>query len=435
MRKPTTPRVPACLIAAAACGMVACGVDSDPPGADSAAQAIPQYHIRDSAGIRIIENDRPEEGSRLGWQIGPDPSLTIGSVEGEDAYQLHLVDDALKLGDGRIVVANGGAHQLLVFDENGDYLTAWGQKGEGPGDFGGERGGDAYGSRLFWAEPWPGDSITVCHGTYSLGLELLSVFDLEGHHARTVNLARGAANARCRDVLRSGSIIASRSLEEWSGYPPTGIHRYDMDFTLLDGDGAVLAELGIRPGAEEFYYLDESDFPPLSFWMFDPPFQRTVVWSAWGDLAIVSQTDRYEIRAYGSDGSLVRVVRRDHDARAPTPEDLDTYRTDLLEPIENGELKELLATVTAALPLVPSIPAYSAIEVDALGYLWVREYNLPGEDGALWTVFNPDGIVQGFVETPAGLVIYEIGAAYILGEVRDEFGVEYVQLWELKRSE
>ena len=179
------------------------------------------------------------------------------------------VDDAFRLGDGRLVVANGGSHELLVFDEAGNYLTKWGQKGEGPGDFGGSHGADAYGSRLFWTEPWPGDSIAVCHGTFSLGLELLSVFDLEGRHARTVNLARDASDARCRDVLRNGSILASRS-PEWSGYPPTGIHRYDMEFALLEGDGSLRAELGRHPGAEEFYYLDDSVFPPFSFWMFEP---------------------------------------------------------------------------------------------------------------------------------------------------------------------
>lgn len=434
MRMPTTPAIPACLIAASACGAAACGADSDPPGADAAAQIMPQYHVRDSAGIRIIENDRPGEGSRLGWRIGPDPALTIGSVQGEDAWQFHLVDDALKLGDGRIVVANGGAHQLLVFDGEGGYLATWGQKGEGPGDFGGAHGANAYGSRLFWAEPWPGDSLAVCHGTYSLGLELLSVFDLEGRHARTVNLARDAANARCRDVLRNGSIIASRSLGEWTGYPPTGIHRYDMDFSLLDGDGSVLAELGSRPGAEEFYYLDESEFPPVSFWMYDPPFQQTVVWSAWGDLSIVTGTDRYEIRAYGADGSVMRIVRRDQAARTPTEEDLDAFRTEYVAPVEDPQFRELLNTVAAALPLPPAFPAFAAIDVDALGYLWVREYNPPGDDRPLWTVFDPDGIVLGFVETPPGLVIYEIGADYILGKVRDELRVEYVQLWPLDRS-
>ena len=74
-----------------------------------------------------------------------------------------------------------------------------------------------------------------------------------------------------------------------------------------------------------------------------------------------------------------------------------------------------------ALPLAESFPAISAIEVDLLDNLWVREYNLPGEEGrALWTVFDPDGLVLGLVETPPGLVIYEIGEDYILGKVSDE---------------
>ena len=49
-------------------------------------------------------------------------------------------------------------------------------------------------------------------------------------------------------------------------------------------------------------------------------------------------------------------------------------------------------------------------------------------------MFDPDGIVQGFVETPPDLVIYEIGEDYIVGKVRDELRVEYVQLWELTRA-
>ena len=98
-------------------------------------------------------------------------------------------------------------------------------------------------------------------------------------------------------------------------------------------------------------------------------------------------------------------------------------------------MKRYNATLDA-FPLPESFPAFSALEVDALGYLWVREYNLPGdEDRALWAVFDPEGLVQGFVETPPGLVIYEIGEDYILGKMQDELGVEYVHLWGLERSE
>jgi len=44
------------------------------------------------------------------------------------------------------------------------------------------------------------------------------------------------------------------------------------------------------------------------------------------------------------------------------------------------------------------------------------------------------GRVLGFVETPGGLSIFEIGEDYILGSTTDEVDVEYVQLWELGRS-
>ena len=324
------------MVATVACALAACGSGSDRPSADPDDSEAPPFQVRDSAGIRIIENQSPAEGSRLAWRIGPEPALTIGSVEGTGGFQFHLVDDAVKLGDGRLVVANGGSHQLLIFDGDGSYLTAWGQKGEGPGDFGGTHGSDAFGSRLFSTEPWPGDSIAVCHGTPSIGmavgLELLSVRDREGRHARTVNLARAAPQPdsedslrpiQCRDILRNGSIVASRSSRAWARDPSTGIHRSNEEFFLLDSEGSVLAELGSHPGAEEFYYRDTSTFPPTSFWMFDPPFQQSVVWGGWGELAIVAPTDRYEIRAYGTDGAPVRIVRRDHDPGAPSPGNLD----------------------------------------------------------------------------------------------------------------
>ena len=58
---------------------------------------------------------------------------------------------------------------------------------------------------------------------------------------------------------------------------------------MLDADGTPGASLGVHPGAELYEYQEE-DF----LYFGDPPFMRTVVWAAWGELAIVSPTDRYE---------------------------------------------------------------------------------------------------------------------------------------------
>ena len=168
-----------------------------------------------------------------------------------------------------------------------------------------------------------------------------------------------------------------------------------------------------------------------------PPFQKSLVWAAWGELVIVAPTERYELRAYRHGGSLARLVRREHGVRSPTEADLDSYRTDGLREAErwSPENRRLFLAALEALPLPDSFPAISAIEVDLLGNLWVREYNLP-EDGdrALWTVFDLEGVAMGFVETPPGLIIYEIGEHYILGKTEDELRVEYVQLWGLDRS-
>lgn len=39
--------------------------------------------IRDSAGIRIVENAQPPDGSRLPWRVGPEPAVSIGTADQE----------------------------------------------------------------------------------------------------------------------------------------------------------------------------------------------------------------------------------------------------------------------------------------------------------------------------------------------------------------
>ena len=107
-----------------------------------------QVQVEDSAGIRIIENPRPPEGSRLGWRIGSEPTVSIGEVDGEEPYLLHVAWDATRLGDGRIVVTNTSTQELRVFDARGAYLETWGGAGEGPGEFHRTLAGGAMARRL-----------------------------------------------------------------------------------------------------------------------------------------------------------------------------------------------------------------------------------------------------------------------------------------------
>ena len=46
---------------------------------------------RDSAGVSIVENARPPDGTRPGWRVDSVPSLSIGALEGEESYLLDQV--------------------------------------------------------------------------------------------------------------------------------------------------------------------------------------------------------------------------------------------------------------------------------------------------------------------------------------------------------
>ena len=148
---------------------------------------------------------------------------------------------------------------------------------------------------------------------------------------------------------------------------------------------------------------------------------------------IVASTTRYELKAFARDGTPARIVRRGHELRAPTEAEVFEYMERNSPP---GMSPEQIRRQFQSLPVPEYFPAFGRIVTDAAGHLWVREYDLPGveRDAPLWTVFDAEGRVLGFVETPKGMAIHEIGEDYILGKVRDELGVEYVQLWPLERS-
>ena len=370
---------------------------------DDSAVGDPRTEIRDSAGVRIIENPRPPDGSRLDWRIGPEPVLSIGEADGEDPYLLFFVRDAMRLRDGRIVVANGGSDELRFFDALGGHLATRGGSGEGPGEF----------ERLLTVEPWPGDSIAA----WSAPQRGISVFDTDGRYGRTFTLAAHGSTPGFRwnpgSATRDGGFLAISSNEDGS----------TIFVQVRDGEGEVLSSLGTHAGTE----------PRLWDGLLAKIYGRRPVVVLWGDLVIITTTSRYELKAFTRDGRPARIVGRGHEPRAPTEAEVLVYMEEGSPPgMSPGQVRERFQGV----PVAEHFPAFGSVRSDRAGHLWVREYDFPLETRAapLWTVFDPDGRMLGFVETPKDLRIREIGEDYILGLASDEFGVEFVQLWPLDRS-
>lgn len=353
--------------------------------------------MRDSAGIMIVENSQPAPESRLPWEIGAQPVLSIGSVESGGADELFQVRDAARLGDGRIVIANSGSGELKVFGPDGSHAGTWGGRGEGPGEF-------AIGGPTTVAL-WPGDSIAVSD---RIGRHRLTLFEMNGNPGRDVAIEVGLGDVV--DLLPGGGIVSrgSTRFNRMAVFETRDLVRLESDWSVLDADGSLHAPLGRFPAGEA--YFSETWGGDMQH-----PFERRAAGAVWGDLVAVGVQDSYEIRAFAADGSPVRIVRRDWDPRAPTQAEYDER-------------------APWGVPPVDAYPAFGEILSDEAGYLWVREYRVSGEGPALWTVFDPEGRVQGLVETPNGLDVFEIGEDYVLGLAEDELGVEYVQLWGLDRG-
>lgn len=68
------------------------------------------------------------------YRVSEEPRLQIGSIDGDDSV-LFRITDVIRLRDGGILVADGGARTLKFFDSRGAYVASLGRAGDGPGEF------------------------------------------------------------------------------------------------------------------------------------------------------------------------------------------------------------------------------------------------------------------------------------------------------------
>jgi hypothetical protein len=110
-------------------------------------------------------------------QLSSLPSFDVGRAEGAPGHELYRVTGAVRLADGRVVVANSGTSQLRFFDSTGRYLSSAGRRGGGPGEFTGNL-------KLL---PYQGDSLLV----WDARLLRFSLFEASGKFVRTLAIPPG----------------------------------------------------------------------------------------------------------------------------------------------------------------------------------------------------------------------------------------------------
>lgn len=395
---------------------VACGllvVSACSAGPDTLAQNV---SFRDSAGIKIIESSAPQWGDTPHWVVGA-PVVEIGSVDGDSSSILYQVQGAVRLSDGRILVANGGTNELRFFDDNGRHLASIGGTGSGPGEF------------RWLTRVWvSADSIFA----FDNALARVSVFTDRGEFVRS---------SRLEAMLGSGAPTAQGSFADQtllvlgapSGVVPTTKGLIDgAEWTLLRY-GAVGQPINHITAERESvrWGHDISGLPPAVYL----PFSLEIFpFALHGTSVYVGTGTAFSVRRWENSGRLLSEVRWQGAIRPVSQTDVARYREVMQRARPRHFDSRAWNRYLSEVPFPEFMPTYQRLLVDADGNLWVEQFRTPWEDQPRWWVFDTQGVWLGEVMTPKYFYIFEIGAHFLLGVRRDRLGVEYVTMLPLLRD-
>ncbi len=387
-------------------------------GCDSSDSTTVRFISRDSAGVVIAENAGELTVGSGGWVVSPEPTLQIGAMEGDEDYLLFRVWGATRLSDGRIAVANNRAPDIRVFGPDGEHQHTFGQRGEGPQDF----------ESPVLMGAISGDTLVVVDRT----LRRVSLY-----HPDEGFLRGATADPAIIGYLLVSGMFASGSplvwTSEWDVQMPNGLYRFPVKYTSVGLDGSIETEFGSFPGDETVYSSREMEGGTV-ITSTPRPFSKSRTAAVSGNRFFYGSQDRYEIRVMDQTGELRQIIRRDKPPAPVTDAHVEAAMAEMVDQADDDDQSRRYRQMFREAPIPENHPAHGALYADKLGYLWIEEYRLPGEESRITTIFDPEGRMVESLVLPRDLRIEEIGEDYILGVSRDDLGVEYLGLYSLTRS-
>jgi hypothetical protein len=376
---------------------------------------MPVATMRDSAGVAIVENVFPDSAAVHWWSLAQ-PELDIGGAEAEEVYSVYQVTDAVRLADGRVVVANGGSGDIRYYAADGTHLQTSGRRGDGPGEF--QRP-----QRLIVLPP---DSVLVVDRART------TVLDAAGAHAR--DFVPGGAGTRVNVVgrLEDGRLVGTGSTVIGESIT-SGLHRTDIAFLTITPSGEVVDTMVNVPGSERTIHVDGSGGQIRSIMVTVPPFAKNTVYAATGDVLAVATQESPEIRVFGADGVLRRIIRTGIPMPAVTEEHLAAAFERQREAMP-AERRAQMVTRPEWPDAGKVVPPFGSVEIDDAGNFWFADYDDRIRTPGTWSVHDREGRLIARVRMPERFQPMHIGADFVLGVERDELDVEHVRLYRLRKG-
>jgi len=374
--------------------------------------------VRDSAGIRIVENALARVERRIA--VDTTPAFRIGSGAEVAAPLFGHVTSVHVLASGTIAILDLTEATLLFVDTTGTVLGRAGRQGSGPGEF------PAMGMVQTFAGQ--GDSLYAV-----LNRADVAVF-VPSRLVRTFRLTPppGGGTPMPVAVVGSGLVTASRLQRS---HPNAGVYRDSVILQRNALDGTIGETLDAVPNVETRYH-------PMG--SYSAPFGRRLQAASKQSWMVTGFPERFEIAWRSKDGRIAQIARLSMPEVPMTAAIVDRHKARVFDKFGGSPEERMAMEADLALDQLPkALPAFAAVKVDGMGRAWVREYtDLDGlgpmnadmgkgprwrpEHPARWWVFGSDGELLGSVLLPVGFVVHDIGSDHVVGVVRDADDVEYV---------
>jgi hypothetical protein len=404
-----TPRIPPIALVALVLALIAGAA------CESGRQPVKREAVFDSAGVSIAEN--PDTATdTVSIPIEATPALSIGRDSTDSRYTLARIRNAVRLSDGRIVVALDGTQELRYFDSTGKFLLSVGRKGRGPGEFG----------HMTAVARSAGDSVFV----YDNDLMRITVVDSSGRVARSISVSmfEGRQPEPAYGRLPDGTWLMAVARRPGADPPSGRAVPIITDVVRYDSEGRPMGRVGDSLVSHRVLLTLPGSKSP-TYW--DIPFTPRGLIAIGGDGYFTGDGSSYRVNGFGPNGPVRRIVRRTRRAAPLLDDSVRRFRENELARAATAEERRMTEAWLSMMPYPKEIPQYSGLMADPLGRLWVRRWALEPER-APWDVYDAKGKPIGRALLPEGLRATELGPDYVLGVRRDANGVDLVEVYRFR---
>jgi len=374
--------------------------------------------VRDSAGIAVRHYARGAAPPAR-WRLDRSPLLRIGGGRGDTQSDFSGVRGVVRLSDGTIVVADGGALEVRVFDARGAFLRSFGRRGTGPG----ELDGLSQVARV-------GDTIVV-----SDFQDRVHAWSADG----TIRQSRGRVPVAALTQPVWMGQLANR-VDVFVGSPAmfqpwNGVETLTAPVVVRDRAGATRTITTVP--AFEVANVNGRQMP-----VYLGPAARMAI--AAGDVC-VAWSKVWQVTCFDAKGKARWRTTRDVEPLALADADKEAFRANFREGNRATPPAQLDAIVRG-FQFARHRPTVSRIELSRSGELWVGEYVIaeelqlgqPGftvpDRATTWSILGRDGAWLADLELPARFRLLEAGNDYVAGVMRDDDDVESVVVFRVVRG-